>query len=134
MLCMFCDQLSKESENVILINDICRVILVDNQYYPGYVQIILNNHVKELTELTLDEGLIIFKTIWLMEEKIRKTFKPDKINIASLGNVVPHLHWHIIPRYSNDRHFPNSIWGNVVNPNYLPDNHLYELVSDLTQL
>ena len=39
--------------------------------------------------------------------------QPHKINLASLGNVVPHLHWHVIPRYSDDLHFPNPIWGQV---------------------
>jgi diadenosine tetraphosphate (Ap4A) HIT family hydrolase len=36
---------------------------------------------------------------------------PDKINLASLGNVVPHLHWHVIPRFADDPHFPNPVWG-----------------------
>lgn len=36
---------------------------------------------------------------------------PDKINLAQLGNMVPHLHWHLIPRYKDDTHFPESIWG-----------------------
>lgn len=36
---------------------------------------------------------------------------PDKINLAEFGNMVPHLHWHIIPRYTDDSHFPESIWG-----------------------
>jgi diadenosine tetraphosphate (Ap4A) HIT family hydrolase len=37
--------------------------------------------------------------------------QPDKINLASLGNVVPHLHWHVIPRFVDDPHFPNPVWG-----------------------
>jgi diadenosine tetraphosphate (Ap4A) HIT family hydrolase len=37
--------------------------------------------------------------------------QPDKINLASLGNVVPHLHWHVIPRFADDPHFPNPVWG-----------------------
>jgi diadenosine tetraphosphate (Ap4A) HIT family hydrolase len=36
---------------------------------------------------------------------------PDKINLASFGNVVPHLHWHVIPRFEDDAHFPAPIWG-----------------------
>src|SRR5690606_2355325 len=41
----------------------------------------------------------------------RALLRPDKINLASLGNVVPHLHWHVIPRWHDDRHFPNAVWG-----------------------
>jgi diadenosine tetraphosphate (Ap4A) HIT family hydrolase len=36
---------------------------------------------------------------------------PDKINLASLGNMTPHLHWHVIPRFKQDKHFPQPIWG-----------------------
>jgi diadenosine tetraphosphate (Ap4A) HIT family hydrolase len=37
--------------------------------------------------------------------------QPKKINLASLGNMVPHLHWHIIPRYTDDAHFPAPVWA-----------------------
>jgi diadenosine tetraphosphate (Ap4A) HIT family hydrolase len=42
---------------------------------------------------------------------VRNQLRPDKVNLASLGNVVPHLHWHVIPRFRDDAHFPNPIWG-----------------------
>lgn len=45
------------------------------------------------------------------ERSLRALMNPDKINLASFGNVIPHLHWHIIARYVDDRHFPESIWG-----------------------
>jgi diadenosine tetraphosphate (Ap4A) HIT family hydrolase len=48
----------------------------------------------------------------LIEKIIKETIKPDKINIASLGNYVPHLHIHIIPRYKDDSWYPDSIWSN----------------------
>jgi len=125
MSCVFCEQSSRSSEKVILSNDVCRVILVADKYYPGYIQIISNSHVKELTDLSSDNALIVFNTILHMEKTIRKIFNPDKVNIASLGNVVPHLHWHIIPRYFNDRHFPNPVWGEILNPEYLPDSQVF---------
>jgi diadenosine tetraphosphate (Ap4A) HIT family hydrolase len=46
-----------------------------------------------------------------VEAALREIMAPDKINLASLGNVVPHLHWHVIPRYRDDKHFPEPIWG-----------------------
>jgi len=42
---------------------------------------------------------------------LRDTLQPDKINLASLGNQVPHLHWHVIPRFADDAHFPDPIWA-----------------------
>jgi diadenosine tetraphosphate (Ap4A) HIT family hydrolase len=46
-----------------------------------------------------------------VEVALRECFRPEKINLASFGNVVPHLHWHLIPRYLDDRHFPQPVWG-----------------------
>jgi len=45
------------------------------------------------------------------ERALRRVVQPDKINLASFGNVVPHLHWHVIPRWRDDSRFPESIWG-----------------------
>ena len=44
---------------------------------------------------------------------MREVMQPYKINVASLGTVVPHLHWHVIPRFEDDAHFPNPIWGEI---------------------
>jgi hypothetical protein len=45
------------------------------------------------------------------ERGLRKALRPDKINLASLGNMVPHLHWHVVPRWRDDSHFPAPIWA-----------------------
>jgi len=50
-------------------------------------------------------------TVLAVERVLREQLKPDKINLASLGNVVPHLHWHVIPRWTDDSHFPDPIWA-----------------------
>ena len=51
--------------------------------------------------------------VYATESILRDLLRPDKINLASLGNVVPHLHWHVIPRWKNDSHFPDPIWANI---------------------
>ncbi len=51
--------------------------------------------------------------VFAVEQVVRELFQPDKINLASFGNMVPHVHWHIIPRWHGDRHFPQPIWGSV---------------------
>lgn len=52
--------------------------------------------------------------MYQVEQAVRETMLPDKINVASLGNVVPHLHWHVIPRYTDDAHFPAPVWAAAV--------------------
>lgn len=51
------------------------------------------------------------KVLLTVEKVLRQQMRPDKINLAQFGNMVPHLHWHIIARYRDDAHFPESIWG-----------------------
>jgi diadenosine tetraphosphate (Ap4A) HIT family hydrolase len=50
-------------------------------------------------------------TVCKVEQVLREVMQPDKINLASLGNMTPHLHWHVIPRFKSDKHFPQPIWG-----------------------
>jgi diadenosine tetraphosphate (Ap4A) HIT family hydrolase len=53
------------------------------------------------------------QVVFQVEDLVRKIMQPDKINLAEFGNMVPHLHWHIIPRWQNDPYFPQPIWGAV---------------------
>jgi diadenosine tetraphosphate (Ap4A) HIT family hydrolase len=93
----------------------CRIVRVDDPHYPGFCRIIWNAHVREMSDLPPDARRTLMKTVFAVETAIRHLFAPDKINLASLGNQVPHLHWHIIPRWRDDRHFPEPIWGQVHN-------------------
>jgi diadenosine tetraphosphate (Ap4A) HIT family hydrolase len=56
----------------------------------------------------------LMNTVFAVESAVREVMLPDKINLASLGNMTPHLHWHVIPRHLDDKHFPNPIWGSQV--------------------
>jgi diadenosine tetraphosphate (Ap4A) HIT family hydrolase len=87
------------------------VILVDDPAYPGFCRVIWHAHVKEMSDLTPSDRLALNDAVWHVEVALRAVMAPDKVNVASLGNVVPHLHWHVIPRYADDAHFPNPVWG-----------------------
>jgi len=89
----------------------CRVVLVDEPGYPGYCRAIWNAHIAEMTDLTETERARFMRVVYGLESALRELLRPDKINLASLGNVTPHLHWHLIPRFRGDPHFPNPIWG-----------------------
>lgn len=91
----------------------CRIIRVDDPYYPGFCRVIWNEHVREMTDLDLSARERLMRVVYAVETVVRQLFSPDKINLASFGNVVPHLHWHIIPRWIDDRHFPEPVWGAV---------------------
>jgi len=90
---------------------LCRVVLVTNADYPGYCRVIWNNHEREMTDLTASDRRHLMSVVYAVEAAVRTCLNPDKINLASLGNQVPHMHWHVIPRWHDDRHFPQPIWG-----------------------
>ncbi len=89
----------------------CRVIRVADADYPGFCRVILQQHVVEMSDLSPEDQARLMRTVLATESAVRKLYQPDKINLASFGNVVPHLHWHVIPRWRDDRHFPQPIWG-----------------------
>lgn len=95
-------------------DDFCRVVLLNDADYPAYCRVELLAHIKEMTDLSPVQRARMMKTVFAVEVALREVFNPDKINLASLGNKTPHIHWHVIPRFENDRHFPNSHWGEVM--------------------
>lgn len=88
-----------------------RVVLVDDDNYPGFCRVIWRDHVKEVTDLNELDRMLLMDVLWQVEHVVREVMQPEKINLASFGNVVPHLHWHVIPRYADDVHFPQPVWG-----------------------
>ena len=99
------------AEDVLWRDDFCRVIAAAEPDYPGFLRVIVHEHVKEMTDLAPTQRSRLMQAVCKAEEALREVLRPDKINLASLGNVVPHLHWHVIPRFSGDPHFPNPVWG-----------------------
>lgn len=107
--CPLCQ--SETTEIVLWTNDFCRVIWVDDPNYPGFCRVILNAHIKEMTDLPTAERQRLMQVVFALETAVREIAQPDKINLASLGNVVPHVHWHVIPRWEDDVNFPDAIWA-----------------------
>jgi diadenosine tetraphosphate (Ap4A) HIT family hydrolase len=66
---------------------------------------------KEFSECSMEEKKMIWEAIDLIEKEMLSYFKPEKINIASFGNMLPRVHWHIMARFSHDSHFPEPMWG-----------------------
>ncbi|WP_317205335.1 HIT family protein [Janthinobacterium sp.] len=87
------------------------VLLVDEAAYPGFCRVVWHAHVKEMTDLTAAERARVMAVVWEVEQAQREVMRPEKINLASFGNMTPHVHWHVIPRYLDDAHFPQPTWA-----------------------
>ena len=106
--CEFCDT---PGGPVLWQNDLCRVVRVDEPDYPGFCRVILNRHAREMTDLEPAERDALMRVVYEVEAAVRACMGADKMNLASLGNMTPHVHWHVVPRFSDDRHFPTPIWA-----------------------
>ena len=108
MTCELCDM----PGGVVVWRDTrCRVVQVAEPGYPGFCRVIWNSHVKEMTDLSADDRRHCMNVVFAVEHAMRTTLRPAKVNLAALGNMVAHVHWHVIPRYEDDPHFPQPIWG-----------------------
>jgi diadenosine tetraphosphate (Ap4A) HIT family hydrolase len=76
--------------------------------------VVWNRHAAEMTDLTYGEREHLMNLVFAVEEAIRHVMHPDKINLAALGNMVPHIHWHVIPRFKDDVFYPGSTWSTRV--------------------
>jgi diadenosine tetraphosphate (Ap4A) HIT family hydrolase len=110
MLCELCDLKAP----TVYRDDKLSVIIVDDAAYPGFCRVIWNDHVKEMSDLSQEDRLTINEAVYQVELALVGVMKPLKVNLASLGNMVPHLHWHVIPRFEDDAQFPSPVWAPAV--------------------
>lgn len=109
-----CELCAQPGGELLWDNALCRVVLVTDasgRDFPGSCRVILKRHVAEMSELDVAEANRLMAAVLATERALRKALRPDKINLASLGNMVPHLHWHVVPRWRDDSHFPAPIWA-----------------------
>jgi diadenosine tetraphosphate (Ap4A) HIT family hydrolase len=109
-----CELCKTSLHSVLWQDDFCRIVLLNDRDYPAYCRVELIEHIKEMTDLAPHQRARMMKTVFAVELALREVTHADKINLASLGNKTPHVHWHVIPRFENDKHFPNSHWGEAL--------------------
>ena len=106
-----CPLCGEDGGELVLRLPACRVIRAVEPGFPAFYRVIWNSHVAEWTDLPESDQLGLMRVVNTVERTLRDLLHPTKINLASLGNVVPHLHWHVIARFDWDSHFPAPIWG-----------------------
>ena len=131
--CAFCDG---EGGEPIWRDERCRVVLADEPF-PGFCRVIWNAHVREMTDLGIADRDHLMRAVFAVESALRARLAPVKMNLATLGNQTPHLHWHVIPRFADDSHFPQPVWGvpqRAAGARALPNDFVPSLVGDLVAL
>ncbi len=106
--CELCDQVGG-----VLVHrgEKLRVIRAIDADHPAFYRVVWNAHVAEWTDLPPTDRSHLMQTVAKVETVLRKALSPTKINLASLGNMVPHLHWHVIARFEWDIRWPAPVWA-----------------------
>lgn len=109
MSCPLCDrvQMTRQSQYPFLVHEFAHsyLYLGEHQFYPGYCVLVSKNHHREMADVPSPEREEIFQEMMVTSKLLQRFFKPKKMNLESLGNVVEHLHWHFFPRYADDPKF-----------------------------
>lgn len=84
---------------------------------PAFYRVVWNAHVAEWSDLAEADQALCMRAVTAVERVLRQQLQPTKINLAALGNVVPHLHWHVIARFDWDNRFPAPVWAAPVRDN-----------------
>ena len=137
--CEFCQVIEKKdsSKSSVLIGSIIKLpssiaVLFKNQSYKGRFVVIYNEHIDDFSDLSENERIQFTNDMIKIANAVKKVFNPDRMNYATFGNVIPHLHWHVIPRYKTD---PN--WGTPPWPHgeyYISDKEVNKIVDSIKKL
>ena len=108
MTCALCDA---DGGTLIWRGHKLRVIRADEAGFPAFYRVVWNTHVAEFSDLSAADRAHCMEAVVRVEQALREHLQPTKINIATLGNMVAHLHWHVIARFDWDSHFPAPVWA-----------------------
>ena len=112
-VCSLCDA---DGGLLVFRNQSLRIIQANEAGFPAFYRVVWNCHVAEFSDLSAAERETCMNAVVAVEQVLRSELQPDKINLAALGNIVPHLHWHVIARFGWDSHFPAPVWSAVQRP------------------
>jgi diadenosine tetraphosphate (Ap4A) HIT family hydrolase len=88
-----------------------RVVRAEEPGFPAFYRVVWQAHAAEFSDLPPADRILCMDAVAVVERCLREALAPDKINLAALGNMVPHLHWHVIARFGWDSHFPAAAWA-----------------------
>lgn len=88
-----------------------RLVRAEEAGFPAFYRLVWNEHVREFSQLPAAQRAECLEVVVHVETLLIRHLQPSKVNLASLGNAVPHLHWHVVARFDWDSHFPGSVWA-----------------------
>ncbi|MDB5957426.1 HIT family protein [Ramlibacter sp.] len=106
-----CPLCEKAGGRVVLQTPKWRLIHAQEAGFPAFYRLVWQEHVREFSQLARADRIVVVDVLAAVEQAMLQSLHPAKVNLASLGNAVPHLHWHVIARFDWDSHFPGAVWA-----------------------
>jgi diadenosine tetraphosphate (Ap4A) HIT family hydrolase len=106
--CPLCEQ---AGGRVVLQTPRWRLVHASEPGFPAFYRLVWQEHVKEFSQLPAADRAACLEVLVAVEQAMLRHLQPDKVNLATLGNAVPHLHWHVVARFAWDTHFPGAVWA-----------------------
>lgn len=137
MACPACERLTRigaglDPEFVATLGE-SHVVLADEQLYRGYCILFLRDHHEHLADLDLDRQARLWDEVARVAQAVRKVVAPVRLNYACLGNLLTHVHWHVIPRQADDPEPQHPIWVRTLGERRLrlPEDERRDLIAEL---
>lgn len=129
--CPMCTRWVQEADLRIVEFDTCFATLNRDQFFPGYTLLFSKEHVTELFHLDERVRNTMMDEVSRMSRALFSAFQPTKINYELLGNMVPHIHWHLIPRFKTDHLWPRPIWAEPHEEHLLTPEQYREVITKI---
>jgi diadenosine tetraphosphate (Ap4A) HIT family hydrolase len=126
-----CTKWHDEPDLRIAMLEKCHVMLNRDQFFPGYCFVFTRSHVTELFHLDSAARILVMDEVSNVAAALNRVFNPTKINYELLGNMVPHMHWHIVPRFATDPLWPRPIWSEAHEPVALTAGEYAEMIGKI---
>ncbi len=109
--CWVCENLHEPASLVVYESQTCVAKLNPDQLFKGYTFVTLKWHEEDFQELSDRDRRSFLEDMSKVGKALKAALSPDKVNYELLGNAMPHLHWHVIPRYLSDPMWGRPIWA-----------------------
>lgn len=130
--CMFCDPINRWPKSHIVGSlKSSTVVLSEDQFFHGWCLVIYKKHIIDLFDLSIGERAALEADVCIVSKGIQALFSPDIMNYAAFGNIIPHLHWNVMPRYKNDGLWGTPPWPHE--PKNLSTEEAVKLASEIRQ-
>ncbi len=129
--CSACQGAWPRQDHFIADLGLSKVYLHDDQFFPGWTVVVFQRHAIELFQLTATERFQLMEEVNRVAKILAETYQAKKINYELLGNQLPHIHWHIIPRFANDPAPLEPVWRVPHSPLLLTGTALHEAINRL---